>query len=257
MKANLIISFLLILFSSCENKKKGTKSTNDREILNLVNNFESDLNNLPNETLRSLDQATQLFQDYVAKTNNQNKKDSLFQPYFNFYNLGRKLLKNESNKIIMKYGFIKYERNGKEYLLPTQSEYLENNVIQHLSKPMQKFCNQQLKEFNDNEDLKTIADNTLWWENFNAENPMFFLSEMTNYHYEKWHLKRLLSGTSTIEVFAKDGQFSENANKLFLDILANHPKTKTSKTISEYLNLLERNDMRKTDEVNVFLNRYN
>lgn len=253
MKCNTILFIVLIFFLGCKENSKEKKFDSKVLTPNLISDFESGLRNLKNKKISSLDSATLLFQKYIAKTNNLSQKDSLFQPYFNFYNLGRKLLPYERNEVIEQFGFKKVISNGIEVLIPTSSGYLETNIIHHLSEPMQKFCNQQLKEFNEVKDLATIGSHAIWWENFNTEHPDFFLKETTTYHYKNWHLRNLLSGTEQIRIFINKNQLSENALKVYNELIANNSKTKTAKIIREYLDVLKKNDFIKTKEVKNFI----
>ncbi len=256
MKASLLLSLSLILFAACN---PATKEAPSDPILipNLIKNFENQLSTLDTKEISSLDQATKLFQDHVVQTNNLSQRDSLFPPYFNFYNLGRNLLIGESDATINQYGFSKHQRNAKEFLLPSSPGYLEKNVIHYFSPPMQKFCKQQLKEFNDVQSLNTFARNAIWWETFNQENPDFFLKPMTSYHYKNWHLKNLLAGTNTIKVFTQENLLSEEANKTYQTLLKDHANSQTANTVRTYLELLNKNNKTKTPEVVDFLNQFN
>ncbi|WP_282043138.1 hypothetical protein [Winogradskyella flava] len=255
-KIKTIFLMLILIVIGC-NRSSNTKNTkNQLRYINFIPNFEKELSELKSDEISTLNKATDLFKDYISKSHNNSQKDSLFMPYFNHYNLGRVLLKNEAENIINNYGFKKIQKEEKEYLVPVQSDYLEANVITYLSEPMKKFCRQQLKEFNDSEDLETIASNALWWEKFNAENPNFFLKEMTNYHYKNWHLKNLISGTRTVKVFRENDKLTDQAETVYLRIVANNPESDTAKIIKEYLVLLEKNNMTRSGGVQEFINNY-
>ncbi len=250
MKPNILLLFVIVLFANCQTKlaKVENKKHDPQEQQQLVLNLEDELNALNKSEINSLDQATAIFQKYANKTSDVNDKDALFQPYFMFYNAGRKLLINKDAKLIASYGFTKKEADGKASLTPTNNEYWENNITKHFSEPMKQFCHQQLKEFDDGKDLETVAINAIWWEKFNERNPSFHLKEMTDYHYKYWHLKNLLLGKGAIIVFTKENQLSEEATSVYEYIISEHPQTATAKIVKNYLALLKKNNMQKTPD---------
>jgi len=256
MRNIIVLSILNLFFVSCKKNKVDNKSVGRNASQNSVRMFEVELNELNNQDISLIDNATELFQKYTSRTSNKNEIDSLFLPYFNIYMSGRDLLKNEGNELVEKYGFIRKSEKGKEYLTPTKSEYLEANIIGHLSQTMQDFCNQQLKEFNDKASLETIANNTLWWERFNKNNPDFFLKEMTKYHYKNWHLKNLLAGTKGAPVFTPEDSISKKALEVYSTILKNSPKTETANTLRIYLDLLKADAMLRTEEITQYINQF-
>jgi len=121
---------------------------------------------------------------------------------------------------------------------------------------MQKFCRQQLKEFTDNNNLQTIAQNTIWWEFFNRDHPNFFLKSMSTYHYKHWHLKHLLLGTRDINVFNDQDKLLTKTSQVYRTILNNYSSSDTANILKKYLAVLKRNDMIKNEEVKLFLKAY-
>lgn len=214
--------------------------------------FEKMLDQLEKDKLSSLDKATDLFKEHALATDNLAGRDSLFMPYFTFYNLGRTLLLDQPQDSLSKYGFRKEVRTSKTILTPTTSSYLTNRIIPYLSEPMQSFCNQQLKEFDGYATLATIAQNTLWWEHFNQHNPDFLLKEMTVYHYKEWHLKNLLKGTRSVLVFDSNAMLTNEALLIYQKTIDTYPKSKTVAILIEYLSLLKQHGLQRTKEVAAF-----
>jgi len=257
----IFTSLLIALFCIfCQNPNPDTASISPSTSTpndDLATLFETELNQLNPNEISALDLATSLFKKYVQKTQDLEERDKFFIPYFNFYNNGSKLRLNQGQDIIHQYGFRKVTNEEKSYLVPTESSYLKDNIIQHLSKPMQTFCVQQLKEFESPKDLETIAKRTLWWGNFNQENPNFLLKEMADYHYNNWHLKQLLSGTKNIAVFEKNDKLASEALTLYQKLLKQNPNSNTAKTIATYLDLLKENNWSKTKEIENYLEKFN
>ncbi len=219
------------------------------EDTSLVATFEKALDQLEKSKLTSLDKATDLFKEQALATDNLATRDSLFMPYFNFYNVGRTLLLDQPQDSLSKYGFRKEMRSGKTVLTPTTSPYLTNRIIPYLSGPMQAFCNQQLREFDGYATLETIAQNTLWWERFNQQNPDFVLKEMTVYHFREWHLKNLLKGVPSIPVFDSGNMLTKEAQVLYQRLISENPDSDTAMVLTAYLALLEKNKMERTTPV--------
>ena len=142
----------------------------------------------------------------------------------------------------------------KKPLIPSNSDYLSDNVLLYLSKPMQAFCEQQLKEFEDPNTLKEIAHHTIWWENFNSKNPTFFLNEMTNYHYKEWHLKNLILGSVFISVFDDKNIVTQSSLNTYKEVVLEYPNSSTSKIIERYLVLLGKNNFKRSQEIDQFFN---
>ncbi|MFK7932693.1 MAG: hypothetical protein AB8G22_04235 [Saprospiraceae bacterium] len=256
MKLHLTISICVLLLIACkEEKPQSTLIQIPQPIPKLVTSFESELAALDDQKIESIDLATELFQKYATQTEHLGQRDSLFMPYFNVYNYGRSLLQNEEVSTIEKYGFA-FGQNSKKSLVPHPSQYLSSNIIVHLSPEMQSFCNQQLKEFSDTPSLATIAANALWWEDFNQKYPDFFLKEMTDYHYKNWHLKNLLMGTNQVAVFSPDGKLLDKAEQVYQNVLKEHPNSQTSNVLVEYLELLQKDNLTKSEAAVEFLKQF-
>ncbi|MFK7970939.1 MAG: tol-pal system YbgF family protein [Bacteroidia bacterium] len=236
MKITLSI-ILLCLLAACDNHKPASP----KPVPGLSANFENALANINDSTTQSLDKATALFQEYALKTENLAQRDSLFMPFFGFYNIGRTLLAEEPMDVVERYGFERVKYKGEPAIFPVPHEYWDTNILQYLSKPMQQFCNQQLSEFLAPKNLKTMAANTIWWENFNKQHPEFFLKEMTTYHYKDWHLKNLLEGTEFVSILDKENKLKEEARSVFQRVLEEHPESETAKAIRERLDEIEIN----------------
>lgn len=244
MKHLLIIVLLIV---SCTNKASKSISVT-------VKAFEDELSLLDKSALASIDKATDLFGKYAKAADNKQKIDSLFQPYFVSYsNIGTLLLKTAPDSLISKYGFVKTERGGKIAIVPSYHPYLQENVLRYLSPTMQDFTEQQLKEFTSNKTLAQIGTNTIWWEQFNTNNPDFFLKEMTTYHYKYWHLKNLMNGTTSVKVYMEEDVILAEALMAYKKIIADYPETSTAQVLVSYLKLLNESKGVKTDKVKDYL----
>lgn len=245
LRINSIVTSILLLLFSCGETHQHQETVQERS---LVTAFQTELDRLDHSAINSIDSATYLFQEFAKSSNFSKQRDSLFFPYFAYYNIGCELLLYEDTSLIEKYGFRKKSKDGKSFLDPSYSSYLNENIIQYLSKPMQEFCHQQLREFDDSTDIKTIARNALWWEEFNRQNPEFYLKEMAVYHYKNWHLSNLLKGTRDQMIFDEGGVLLEEVSEVYHEIITDHSESVTAKSVVEFLSILEKNGFQKTTE---------
>ncbi len=234
----------------CQVKKPVSQIIHVKSYPNLIKDFENELNLLKKENIESIDSATVLFNRYRIKTEDINQVDSLFQPYFSVYNIGNQLLIGKPDSLVHRLGFKIIKRGEDELIMPDNSEYLKENIIRYLSKPMQLFTTQQLKEFGPIT-LSQRIEYTLWWENFNKNNPNFFLIEMADYHYKFWHLKKLI-----YKAFNKEGVLDKDIIIEYQRIIKEYPESYTTQTINDYLLLIEQCDGGKNREITEFCKQF-
>ncbi len=252
-KLGACLPILLLLLCACKEEAGRQMVDKGKAAANMVQSFEADLAQLDRTKLTSIDSATHLFRHYAQLSTNGAQIDSFFMPFFDLYNIGRDLLKEAPSEVIASYGFDEITKGDESSILPVRSTYLDTNVIRFPTRPTQKFSSCILQEFEEQVDLKYFARSSIWWEEFNRAHPDFFLSEMTTYHYKQWHLRNLLAGMDDAIVFDTNGQLSPGVMNLYEEVIRNHQGSETAEVLASYLEVLKKGNMRKTEEVDGFL----
>lgn len=219
--------------------------------------YQTELDSLSKNSLATIDTAVYIFEKYAAWAKNDSQRDSLFQPFFAIYMVvGNQHLSIQDSISLNQYGFKTIiSASGKKSIVPYSSEYMNRHILVHLSPVMQKFCKQQLNEFDSNHTLKEIGKNTIWWENFIREHPNFFMKEMVDFHYEKWHLKNLMNGTKKTAVFDGENKLTDEARMVYENIIEKNRESDTAEKLMAYLGLLESNSFVKNSAVEAYLGR--
>ena len=80
------------------------------------------------------------------------------------------------------------------------------------------------------------------------------LYDMAFYHYEKWHLKRLLTGLDSIQLFIVPESILNPAYKNTYElIISEQPESKTATRLKQHLAILAKNDFVATDSIKQYL----
>jgi hypothetical protein len=165
---------------------------------------------------------------------------------------------------LIEIGMMLDMEEGYLYVNIGSSDFIKNNFQKFLSAEMNKFILQTCKERKEKYagdgaiiiPVKEVAVRAIWWELFLNEFPNFMLSNEAEVNYDIY-LEALLQGLDNTPAFDYETQILGNEFKeAYQFVLKSHGNSKTSKIISEYLKVLQKNKFTLTNEVRSFLKKH-
>ena len=125
-----------------------------------------------------------------------------------------------------------------------------------------KIRNKEIKQgYSEDADLligfDDLYDRVVTWEDFITQNPGFFLIKDAEFNYTSY-LSTLITGTDNSETFDSETQnLYPGIKRLYEKIISHKDGKKSTKVISDYYELLKRNDFKQPDNFDMFLKANN
>lgn len=293
---NLIAIFLVLSVFSCKNQsdnnsKTETKNEIETQVVNETKSQETldeyiallnslsvfDINSISiakdyvknkmNVSESLADSAYYIFLEFFYTTAN-NLTDSLETKYSSVIN---KLYENNEDSEVKEF-YSLLNRNGLELFMTegifyadVKSDFFYNTFKNNLSPSLKEYLqlrNKELKEaFSEDAILllsfDKLSERVYAWEKFIESYPNTKLIGEANYYYEVY-LETLLTGLDNSRLFDWDSNIMLPEVKQTYEIYkASYPETKSGKIISEYYQILKRNDFHYSDSIDFILKKYN
>jgi len=125
-----------------------------------------------------------------------------------------------------------------------------------------KIRNKEIKQgYSEDADLligfDDLYERVVNWEDFMTQNPDFFLLKDAEFNYTSY-LSTLITGTDNSETFDSETQnLYPGIKKLYEKIISHKDGKKSTKVISDYYELLKRNEFKQPDNLDLFLKANN
>ena len=125
-----------------------------------------------------------------------------------------------------------------------------------------KIRNKEIKQgYSEDADLligfDDLYERVVTWEDFMAQYPDFFLLKDAEFNYTSY-LSTLITGTDNSETFDSETQnLYPGIKKLYEKIISHKDGKKSTKVISDYYELLKRNEFKQPDNLDLFLKANN
>lgn len=125
-----------------------------------------------------------------------------------------------------------------------------------------KIRNKEIKQgYSDDADLligfDDLYERVVTWEDFMTQYPDFFLLKDAEFNYTSY-LSTLITGTDNSETFDSETQnLYPGIKRLYEKIISHNDGKKSTKVISDYYELLKRNDFKQPDNLDLFLRANN
>ena len=170
----------------------------------------------------------------------------------------------EFEKYVRENGFVIQSPEGMIFI-EKDPAFLTQTFNEYLSENMRMFLRQYSSEINEpfGEDggikisFELFGKRTLFWEQFERKNPDFILPDYAKNKYD-FYLYHLMSGMDNTPSFDwETKRLSNDYKESYETIINEFPNSKTSRILTEFLDILKQNDFLNTIEVQGFIKKYN
>lgn len=199
------------------------------------------------------------YNNYIYEFDGYDKIESIIYSNENLHTKEAK----EFKKYVYENGFVIQTPEGTIFI-EKDPDFLLKKFSPFLSEVMNLYLKQyclEIKEpFGEDGGITISFDDfkqrVLFWEDFKNEHQNFVLPKYAKNQYE-YYFHHLLDGADNTPAFDwQTKKLSDSYRIVYNEIILENPESETSIILKKYIELLEKNQFERTEEVEVFIDKY-